>query len=156
PYPKLALFLLSLALLFGIVWFARRPEFWRPMMRPSTHFLLSKDTNDWNARRCLFAGATLLMLLLLGTGRINDAARIEHGHTTPGPALLLLGVVFGLAFALLQPHPQRILASVSIGWLALCLGFLFEWLGPEREWPVLLVGFATAWPLVSLEAALFS
>jgi 1-acyl-sn-glycerol-3-phosphate acyltransferase len=154
-YPQVGLFLTGLALIFVVIWLSARPRFWRPMPKATVHFLLSRDTNDWNARRFFFAAVALLILILLWASRLQMAGN-AGGNTAIGPGLLLRGAIVGMAFALLQPHPQRILASVSIGWFLFSGGLLLHWIWPEREWLVLLAGFAVGWPLLSLETALLN
>jgi 1-acyl-sn-glycerol-3-phosphate acyltransferase len=153
-YPQVALYLSGVILLFSIVWLSMRPKFWRPTVEAKVHFLFNRDTNDWSARRCLFAGAALLAMLLLLVSRLNLTHNAEEAIATSGPGLLLRGLILGMAFALLQPHPQRILASVSIGYFVFSLGLLFQWLWPGALWPVILAGFGAGWPLVSLEIGL--
>jgi 1-acyl-sn-glycerol-3-phosphate acyltransferase len=155
-YPQVTLCLSGVILLFSIVWFSTRPKIWRPTVEAKVHFLFSRDTNDWNARRCVFAGAALLALLLVLACRLSMAPNGEGAEPASGGGLLLRGVILGIAFALLQPHPQRILASVSIGCFVFTLGLLFQWLWPAAMWPVVLAGFGAGWPLVSLEIALLA
>jgi 1-acyl-sn-glycerol-3-phosphate acyltransferase len=153
-YPQVALYLSGVVLLLSIVWLSMRPKFWRPTVEAKAHFLFNKDTNDWNARRCLFAGAAMLAMLLVLACRLNVAYEGDTASRISAPGWLLRGLVLGLAFALLQPHPQRILAGVSLGYFLFGLGLLFQWLWPETIWPVVLAGFGTGWALVSLEVAL--
>ncbi|HLW66817.1 MAG TPA: lysophospholipid acyltransferase family protein [Gemmataceae bacterium] len=155
-YPQVALYLSGVILLSNIVWLSMRPKFWQPTLEAKVHFLASRDTNDWNARRCLFAGAALLALLLLLASRLDSAPNTEEVNGVSESNLLLRGVLLGAAFALLQPHPQRILASVSIGFCLFTVGLLIQWLWPAAMWPVLLAGFGAGWPLVSLEIALLN
>jgi 1-acyl-sn-glycerol-3-phosphate acyltransferase len=154
-YPQVALYLSGIFLLCGIVWLASRPKFWRPTVEAKIHFLFSADTSDWNARRCMFAGAALLTMLLVLVSRLNLPAADGMSSATAS-SWLLRGVILGIAFALLQPHPQRILASVSVGYFVLSLGLLFQWLWPAATWPIVVAGFAAGWPLVSLEVALLA